>query len=106
VKRYLPVLFIALPLALGGCDTLSAAVGMYGGQGGLDLLTQIEQGADKVEDVTLGNAMKALPQYCKVPAATRKLFRDRIDARKEAEGNLIGVWCKGDPVLTLGPTVP
>lgn len=89
------MLFIALSF-LSGCATLEAAVGTYTGEGGLALLEKASEGAGKVEDATLGNAMKALPKYCKVPQKTRQLFRERANARPEAEGAQIIVVCPGD----------
>lgn len=97
MKRYLPVLI--LPLLLGACST-SEILSVF--EGDLSLLEDVADKAGQVEDATLGNAMKALPKYCKVPSAARKVARGRINGRMEAQGNQIGVWCVGDPALTLG----
>ena len=97
---YVPL--IAFPLVLGGCAAVETLVEEYAGEDGLGLLEKASEVGGKVEDATLGNAMKALPKYCKVPKATRKLFRERANSRMETEGNQIGVWCAGDAPLTLG----
>ena len=97
MNRYIPV--IILPLLLGACDTLSGFVG----GADLSLLEKAANSAGKVEDATLGNAMKALPKYCALPRSARALLRSRANGRAEAEGNKIGVYCVGDPSMTMGP---
>lgn len=83
-------------LLLGACGTTP----------NLDLLKKAADVETKVENATLGNAMKALPPYCKVPDTIRSAFRDRANSQPTAGGNKLGVWCVGDPPLTLGPDSP
>lgn len=92
-------LIVALPLMLGACSTSEIFSVL---DGDLSLLEDVADTAKTVEDKTLGNAMKALPKYCKLPKAARKVARSRINGRMEAEGNKIGVWCVGDEPLKLG----
>lgn len=82
-----------------GCDTLSEFMG--GSE--LGLLQKAAEVGGKVEDATLGNGAKALPKYCSVPRSARNALRARLNARPEAQNNKLGIWCEGDPVLTLGP---
>lgn len=89
--------------ALAGCAGLGELVGAYGGEEGLALLRKAAEGAEKIEDATIGNAVKVLPVYCVAPGAARTAFRARINARPEAEGAKVGVWCPGDAPLVLGP---
>lgn len=93
---------VALGLSLSACETVTQLVNEYGGEKGLALLEKAADGADNIEDATIGNAVKALPKYCILPGAARSLFRDRINARPEAGGAKIGIFCPGDPALTLG----
>ncbi|KKL95924.1 hypothetical protein LCGC14_1849650 [marine sediment metagenome] len=94
----------ALALTLGGCAGLQDLVDGYGGEKALALLEKAAEGVEKVESATLGNAGKALKGYCdKVPPKARKMLRDRLNAREEASGAKIGVWCPNDGPLTLGP---
>ena len=95
---YRPII-IAAVLSLAGCGTMD-----------LSLLSEIgvEPGnalekAKQVEDTVLGNAVKPLPVYCKAPGIARSTFRGRINARPEAGGAKIGIWCPGDKPLVLGP---
>jgi len=94
MKRYLMAAVMAVTVS--ACDTLSIL------DGDLSLLEDVADTAKTVEDHTIGNALKALPKYCKLPGQYRTAFRDRIIAREEAQGNQIGIWCQGDPALTLG----
>lgn len=73
-------------LMLSGCSTLENGVG------GFELLEK----AGQVEDATLGNAMKSLPIYCKLPKTVRMTFRARANARPEAQGATIAITCPGD----------
>lgn len=89
---------VAFALALSGCATID-----------LSLLEKVgvdpaeaEQTVRDIEDATLGNAAKALPVYCVAPDVARSLFRGRFNARPEAEGAQLGVWCPGDAPLVLG----
>lgn len=85
---------IALAFMLAGCAGLDfSALGEIGLN---------PEKAKEIEDKTLGNAVKPLPVYCKAPSSARALIRARINARPEAEGAQIGVWCPGDSPLTLG----
>lgn len=94
---------VALAVMLSGCESVEALVGVYGGEKGLSLLNEASKGVEKVEGATLGNAVKALPPYCdNLPPAARNIFRDRINARPEAKGATIAIWCPGDPPITLG----
>ena len=90
---------IIATLILGACSTID-----------LSLLEDVgidpakaEATVKKIEDATLGNAAKALPLYCKAPKSARDVFRQRINDRPEAKGAKLGVFCPGDPALTLGP---
>ena len=58
--------------------------------------------AKGVEAAVLGNAAKSLPVYCKAPGIARDVLRERFNARPEANGARLAVWCPGDPVLVLG----
>lgn len=100
MKRIIPL--IALVPLLGACESLAPIVSLYGGEKGLAVLEEAAEKAGKVEDATLGNAMKALPKYCALPQSIRSTFRARVNLRPEAEGNKIAIWCNGDGVLTLG----
>ena len=94
MKRLIP-LFLIAPL-LGACgitDVLKNA--------DLSLLQKIEESGGVVDDAVVGNAMKAVPQYCKLPLAARERVRSHVNERPEAGGSKIGVWCVGDPALTL-----
>jgi len=85
-------------IMLSGCATFDLS--MLG-----DLGVDPEKALDKakgVEDAVLGNAVKPLPIYCKAPPVARDVFRARVNARPESQGAQIGVWCPGDPPLTLG----
>lgn len=93
------ILAAVMAVTLSACST-SEILSVF--EGDLSLLEDVAEKAGNVEDATLGNAMKALPKYCKLPSAARKVARARINGRMEAQGNMIGVWCIGDPVLTLG----
>lgn len=88
---------VLLTLTLGACDTLS---GVFGGAD-LSLLQKAAETGGKVEEATLGNAMKALPYYCKLPQAARATLRDHANSRPEAGGNKLAVHCVGDPTVTL-----
>lgn len=94
MKRYL--LAAVMAVTLSGCGTMSLL------DGDLSLLEDVADTAKTVEDATLGNALKALPKYCKLPDRARAAFRDRVNDRPESQGNQMGIWCKGDPALTLG----
>lgn len=96
------LLIIALALSLGACANFTEVLTGLGGERGLAILEDVADNAAKVEDATLGNAMKALPKYCRLPPSLRSTFRDRVNGRLEAEGNQIAIWCVGDPSLTLG----
>lgn len=94
--RLLTVCFIAL--SMSACASMD-----------LSMLSEIGVDPDKaldkakgIETTILGNAVKPLPIYCKAPAVARGTFRDRINARPEAKGAMIGVWCPGDLPLLLG----
>lgn len=95
--KYIPVLFLVL--LLGGCSTVSD---MFSSPD-LSLLQKAAEVGGQVEDTTLGNAMKALPQYCKLPGFARSTLRSRANARPEAEGAKIAVHCPGDDAVVLGP---
>jgi phage-related baseplate assembly protein len=83
----------AAALALGACANTD----------GMDVLNKVASGAAKAEEVTLGNAAKAVNLYCKnVPKVGRDILRERWNARPEMEGAKVGIRCPGDPVLTLG----
>lgn len=91
--------FLAAVMAvtLSACGSVTTLL-----DGDLSLLEDVADTAKTVEDHTLGNALKALPKYCKLPARARNAFRDRVNERPEGQGNQMGIWCKGDPALTLG----
>lgn len=96
--RLLPLLSLVAALAVSGCAGFDLA--MLGSLG-VDPAKATEK-VKKIEDATLGNAVKPLPFYCKAPGTARALFRSRVNARPEAKGAQIGIWCPGDSPLTLG----
>lgn len=89
---------VVAALTLGGCQAARTIAGTYGGEKGLELFDKAAEGVEKIENATLGNAAKAVAKYCdKAPVASRKLLRDRINARPEMAGAKIGVQCPGEP---------
>ncbi len=88
---------IAAALFLPGCAVLEGVVGEYAGESGLALLNQAQDGVEKIEDATLGNAAKAMSGYCEnVPLAARKALRNAINSRHEAKGATIVITCPQD----------
>lgn len=86
----------ALALGLSGCAAqlgpLLAAVG------------QDPQKAVEVETDVLDAAVTPIPVYCGgAPMPIRNQLRDRINGLPRMAGAAeIGIWCAGDPPLTLG----
>jgi len=104
MKRIIPFLFIA-PL-LGACESLNAVASLLPGGGDLSVLERIEETGGVVDEKVVGNAVKALPIYCKLPLGTREVVRRHVNDQPNAGGAQIGILCPGDPALTLAPTVP
>lgn len=103
---YRPILkffgIAAIALSLGACAQLKEIASTFGGEHALGLFEKAVELEGKVEDATLGNGAKAVYQYCdKVPVASRKLLRERFNARDELQGAEIGVYCPEDDPLTL-----
>jgi hypothetical protein len=99
MKRIIPVLAI-LPL-LGGCGSLNAVASLLPGGGDLSLLERIEETGGVVDEKVVGNAVKALPIYCRLPLGARERVRQHVNEQPNAGGVKMGIWCPGDAPLTL-----
>ena len=93
---------VALGLSLSACDTLTAVTSLLPGGGDLSLLQRLEETGGVVDEKVVGNAVKAVPLYCKLPAGARSKVRGHVNGQENIGGNQIGIWCHGDPALTLG----
>lgn len=100
------VMAIALVLSLAACDTFGPVLSLLPGGGDKSLLERMEETGGVVDDKVIGNAVKGVPIYCKLPPAVRGNARDHINGQANIGGNKVGIWCVGDPALTLGPTAP
>lgn len=96
--RMIAAAALAAALLMGGCVGFDATMLEDFGVDPAEAEAKVE----KVEAATLGNFMKSVRFYCKTPRAARELFRDRLNERPEGEGNQVGIWCSGDPPLSLG----
>lgn len=101
MKRIIALGFV-LPL-LGACDTLNGVASLLpGGGDGLSLLQRVEETGGVLDEKVVGTSVKSVPLYCKVPLAARSKVRAHINGQPNIGGNQLGVWCVGDPPLTLG----
>lgn len=89
-------LAIAMTLGLSGC---AAQLGPL-----LATVGQDPQKAVELETDVLDAAVTPIPVYCGgAPASIREQFRERINGLPRLNGVAeLGVWCAGDPPLTLG----
>lgn len=93
---------VALGLSLSACETIESITSLLPGGGDLSLLERMEKTGGVVDDAVVGNAVKAIPVYCKLPSAARAKARGHINGQENIGGNQIGIWCVGDGALTLG----
>ena len=99
MKRIIPLILIA-PL-LGACESLGPIMAILPGGGDLSLLERLEETGGIVDDKVLGNAVKALPIYCKLPLGAREKLRAHVAARPEAGGVKMVIHRPGDSPVTV-----
>lgn len=85
----------ALALTLSGC--VSGSLGPLLSTVGVDPAKVTE-----LEDKAIGHAIRPIPVYCGGTLTTREAFRERVNTHPGMGGAEIGIWCEGDPALTLG----
>jgi len=93
--------FVTAAPLLTACESLNAVASLLPGGGDLSLLERIEETGGVVDEKVVGNAVKALPIYCKLPLGTREMVRDHVNKQPNAGGAKMGIKCPGDPDLTL-----